>query len=512
MLKLFNTKSLEKEVFKPKRQDNVKVYFCGPTVYNFAHIGNFRAYIFEDLVIRTLRFLGYNVNTLMNITDIDDKTIRDSQISGEKLKDFTEKFSNIFLQDIEKLWIQKADKVVEISSLIDEMIRMINTLLKKWYAYVWEDNSIYYKISKFETYWEFAHIDFSWIKSNIRIDNDEYEKENVADFVLWKAWKKEDWDNFWEWNFVVPKESNDWKQENSENIIIKWRPGWHIECSACNIANFWAEIDIHMGWVDLIFPHHQNEIAQTEAATWKQFCRYWLHSGHLMVEWKKMSKSLNNFYTLKDLEELASEWKIKVKTKNVLFRAIRFAFINWKYRESIDFSFSKLDQSINTITKIDELIKNLFQAKKFLKSEKDVTIQKWWVLKVKWVRREFRNEIQVFVSDFIEKLEDDFNFPESLAVFFSFVTFVNKEITKISLEEFNAIMDILKTFNQVFWIINFEDTTNLQIPADIQEKLERRNQAKHDKDFSLADSLRQELDSLWYKIVDTKEKSRVELK
>lgn len=502
MLKIYNTLTREKENFKPKRQDNVKVYFCGPTVYNYAHIWNLRTFIFEDLVIKTLRFLWYNVTTLMNITDIDDKTIRDSQKANEKLKDFTQRFTSIFLEDIEKIGIKKADKIVPISNLIDEMVRMINTMLKKWYAYIGDDSSVYYDISKFKTYWEFAHLDFSGMKSSVRIDNDEYEKDNVADFVLWKAWKIEDWENFWEKEFIV----------NDKKITIKGRPGWHIECSACNMANFWPEIDIHMWGVDLIFPHHQNEIAQTEAVTWKQFCRYWLHSWHLMVDWKKMSKSSGNFYRLKDLEDFLENWKIKAESKSVFYRWIRLSFVNWKYKDSIDFSFSKLEQSFNTISKIDETIKKLYFAKKLLKSEKNVTTQKAWVLKVKWVRREFREELQVFVSDFIEKLEDDFSFPEALAVFFSFVTFVNKEIEKISLEEYNAIIDMFKTFNEILWIVDFTDNTEIEIPEEIAKKLEMRNTAKKEKNFMLADALRDELDSLGYKIIDSREGSRLERK
>nr|MDD3720279.1 cysteine--tRNA ligase [Candidatus Gracilibacteria bacterium] len=502
MLKLYNTLTRQKEVFKPKRQDNVKVYFCGPTVYNYAHIGNLRTFIFEDLVIKTLRFLGYNVTTLMNITDIDDKTIRDSQKANEKLKDFTERFTNIFLEDIEKIGIKKADKIVPISNLIGEMVRMINTMIKKGYAYIGDDNSVYYNISKFKTYGEFAHLDFSGMKSSVRIDNDEYEKDNVADFVLWKAWKKEDGDNFWEEEFII----------NDKKVLIKGRPGWHIECSACNMVNFGPEIDIHMGGVDLIFPHHQNEIAQTESITGKQFCRYWLHSGHLMVDGKKMSKSLGNFYRLKDLEDFLESGKIKAENKSVFYRGIRLSFINGKYKDSIDFSFSKLEQSFNTISKIDETIKNLYLTKKSLKSEKDITTQKGGMLKVKGVRREFREELQIFVSDFIEKLEDDFNFPEALAVFFNFVTFVNKEINKISLEEFNAIIDMFKTFNEILGIVDFTDNTNIEIPEEIQKKLEIRNVAKKEKNFMLADALRDELDSLGYKIIDSREGSRLEIK
>ncbi len=500
MLHIYNTLTREKERFKPIRQEIVKLYFCGPTVYNFAHIGNLRAYISADLVIKTLKFLGYKVSVLMNITDIDDKTIRDSQKAWEKLKDFTEKYTKIFLEDIEKIWINQADKIVPISTLIDEMVDMTNILLKKWFAYIWEDWSIYYDISKFKDYGKLAHLDFKWMKKNARVNNDEYEKEDASDFVLWKAWKKEDGENYWEKEFIT---------ENWEKTVpIKGRPGWHIECSACNLTHFWAEIDIHMWWVDLIFPHHQNEIAQSEAVTWKKFSKYWIHSWHLMVDWKKMSKSLGNFHTLRDIEK-KYEWKV---SESILFRSFRLAFINWKYKDNIDFSFKKLEQNFNSIERIDETIKKLYLAKKSIVSEKDITTQKSGELKVKWIRREFRDNMQVFVTDYIEKLEDDFDFVEVLAVFYNFVTFVNKELQNISLEEYNAILDMFKTFNEVLGIIDFTDNTNIEIPEDIQEKLNQRNMAKKDKDFALADKLRDEIDALGYKIVDDRSGSRVERK
>ncbi|MDD3303003.1 MAG: hypothetical protein PHN31_05570, partial [Candidatus Gracilibacteria bacterium] len=296
--------------------------------------------------------------------------------------------------------------------------------------------------------------------------------------------------------------------EGQTKIKIKGRPGWHIECSACNLAHFGPEIDIHMGGVDLIFPHHQNEIAQSEAVTGKKFSRYWIHSGHLMVDGKKMSKSLGNFYTLKDIEEKYD----KKLSKSVLFRSFRLGFINGKYRDNIDFSFTKLEQNFNTIDRIDETIKKLYLAKKTLKSEKDTTSQKAGVLKVKGIRRDFRDSMQKFVTDYIECLEDDFDFVEALAVFFNYLTFVNKELKNLSLEEYNAVIDMFKTFNEVLGIIDFTDNTEIEIPINILEKLEQRNNAKKEKNFMLADALRDEIDALGYKIVDSREGSRVEIK
>lgn len=486
MLHIYNTLTLQKEKFKPLRQEEVKVYFCGPTPYNFAHIGNLKTYIFEDYVIKALRFLGYKAKTTMNITDIDDKTIRDSQKFGEKLIPYTEKYTKYFLEDLKKLNITLADNVAPISWLIDEMVEMINGLIKRWYAYLWEDGSVYYEIKKFKRYGNLAHLDFSGMKESVRINNDEYDKENAADFALWKAWKEDDGENYWEKEFDF----------NGEKKILKGRPGWHIECSACNMKYFGAQIDIHMGWVDNIFPHHQNEIAQTEWYTGKKFANYWIHGWHITVNGKKMSKSLGNFYTLRDLEEKFSQIE-----KKDLYRAIRLAFMNAKYRESVDFSFEKLEQNFTNIKKIDESIKKLSR----LIATGNLTEGKF--------RRDIREELQDFIGEYIEKLEDDFNMPEALSIFFLFITFANTHIDsgKLSLGEAQAILNMYETFNQVLSIMNF-DFVEEEVPAEILEKFEERNEAKKQKDFEKADSIRDELLELWYKIVDDRSGSRVEKK
>lgn len=222
MLHIYNTLTLEKERFKPLRQEEVKVYYCGPTPYNYAHIWNLKTYIYEDYVVKTLKFLGYKVKTTMNVTDIDDKTIRDSQKNGEKLLDLTQKYTNFFLQDLQKLNITLADNIVPISTLVDEMVMMINVLIKRGYAYLSDDGSIYYEIKKFKKYWNLAHLDVSGMKQSVRIDNDEYEKENAADFTLWKGYKSEDGENFWNGEFIFGEEKK----------VLKGRPGWHVECSA----------------------------------------------------------------------------------------------------------------------------------------------------------------------------------------------------------------------------------------------------------------------------------------
>ena len=480
-MQIHNTQSRKKETFKPLSDREVKVYYCGPTVYNHAHIGNLRTYVFEDIVIKSLKFLWYQVKTTMNITDVDDKTIRDSVAAGEKLSDFTEKYTEVFLEDIEKLGIDQADNIIKVTDLIPEMVRMINTLLRRGFAYIADDNSVYYKVSKFKKYWKLANLDMKELKANARVDNDEYEKDSVSDFVLWKSWKEEDGENFWEEEFEI------WEEKK----ILKWRQGWHIECSACSMKAFWPQIDIHMWWEDLIFPHHQNEIAQTEACSRKEFSKYWLHSGHLMVDGKKMSKSLWNFHTLKDLEE-----KFSSTNTSVLYRAIRLGFINGKFRESIDFSFDKLEANFNAINRIDETLKNIHN----------------YNTQETGIDRDFRDSMQDFIGNYMYYLEDDFNIVDSLVVFHEFIKYVNTWVSEnaFSSEEKNSILDVFRTYNQVLWILDFSILEEILVPTEVLDKLELRNKAKEEKDFEWADRLRDEIQSMWYKIVDGRDGSRVE--
>lgn len=498
-MQVYNTLTRQKETFKPLRQEEVKVYFCGPTPYNFAHIGNLKTYVAEDYIIKTLKFLGYKIKTTMNITDIDDKTIKNSQISGEKLLDFTKRYSDIFLEDLKKLNITPADNIVPISTLVDDMVVMINGLIKKWYAYMGDDGSVYYEIKKFKKYGNLAHLDFSGMKESVRINNDEYDKENAADFALWKAYKEEDGQNYWEGEFVFdnpPANSGIPLSEGGPyKVVLKWRPGWHIECSACNMKYFWAQIDIHMGGIDNIFPHHQNEIAQSEAYTGKQFAKYWLHSGHITVDGKKMAKSANNFYTLRDLEE-----KFANTPKSLLYRAIRLSFMNAKYGESVDFSFAKLEQNFINITKFDEALSKLS------------SLLQSWTLEPSKFRRDLREELQDFIWEYVECLENDFNMPEAMSIFNMFITFSNTHVDsgKLSKGEAESIFEMFKTFDFVLGLLDFSILDTSDIPAEIMEKLNLRNEAKKEKNFEKADALRDELTSLWYKIIDDRSGVRLQ--
>ena len=482
MLHLYNTLTRTKEPFKPLRQENTKVYFCGPTPYNFAHIGNLRTYLYEDFVIRTLRFLGHRVETTMNVTDIDDKTIRTSIESGVSLKAFTEKYTNAFLEDLAALFVIPADHIAPISGLIDEMVLMINGLLKKGFAYIAEDGSIYYSIKKFKKYGELANLDMKGMKTSVRINNDEYDKESAADFALWKAYDPtSDGENKWEGKFVV----------DGIERVIPGRPGWHIECSACNLKYFGAQIDIHMGGVDNIFPHHQNEVAQTEAYTGKTFANYWMHSGHLLVENKKMSKSANNFYTLRDIFD-----KYPNVSKTKIARAFRLMNLATRYRENFNFLFDRLEASIRTIEGFDALLLRL-------KREKTETGK---------VRKDFREFLQNAMADFIEFLEDDINTPEALASVHSFLTHLNAVLDEETLREgeMSGVIELLKSFDSVLAVFDFSLLETSEFPAEALDLLAKRDEAKQAKNFALADETRTALEAMGYRVVDTKEGSVLE--
>jgi len=319
-MKIYNTMTRKKQEFRPIVPGNVGIYTCGPTVYNYAHIGNLRSFICADILKRWLIYKGFKVKHVMNITDVDDKTIRDSQKQNISLKEFTRKYEKAFFEDLNKLNIIKPDITPRATEHIDDMVSVIQTLLEKGYAYHGEDGSIYFSIKKFPDYGKLAGLDLDKLKPTAQISEDEYSKEDARDFALWKAWTEKDGDVYW------------------ETPLGKGRPGWHIECSTMSSKYLGIPFDIHTGGVDLIFPHHTNEIAQAEAATGKKFVNYWVHIEHLIVDNKKMSKSLGNFYTLRDLLE-----------KGYSSKAIRYILMSTHYRKQLNFTLSGLEQAEKTV-------------------------------------------------------------------------------------------------------------------------------------------------------------------
>lgn len=482
MLHLYNTLSRSIEPFKPLSEEKIKFYACGPTVYNYAHIGNLCCYIFDDIVIRSLEFLGYNVDALMNLTDIDDKTIRDSQKENKTLKAFTELYTQLFMEDMKKLNITSFHRFKPISELVPEMIGMTQQLLDKKNAYIGDDGSVYFDIKSFKNYGNLAHLDMKGMKAGARVNSDEYDKENVSDFALWKWYDDADGKNFWEAEF----------QTTDGPKTLKWRPGWHLECSACNLWGHGEQIDIHMGGIDLVFPHHQNEIAQTEAITWHTFSTYWMHTGHLLVDGKKMSKSLGNMYTLWDLEN-----KFPGK-KKLLYRAFRMMCLQNRYRENFNFTFDRLEWAMATVTSFDNTLKRL----------------KSYTPRNTKVRREFRDVIQESMQSFVAAIENDIDTLTALTTIFEFITLVNRDIDDGSLteKEVSSVIEIMKSWDMVMGVMDWNILENLEIPEEITQLARERIEAKKNKDFTRADSLREEVESKGFVIIDNKDGFTLEKK
>lgn len=337
-LKLFNTESREKEEIVPIDGKKIRMYTCGPTVYNFAHIGNFRTYVFEDLLRRTLKFFGFEVEQVMNITDIDDKTLKGAIEKKISLEAFTKPYTQAFFEDLKTLNIEKAEHYPAATHYIPEMIGIIQTLLEKGIAYQGTDKSIYFAINRFPSYGRLSHLHLQDLQAGAseRISQDEYDKENACDFVLWKAYDPtRDGEIFWESPFG------------------KGRPGWHIECSAMAMKLLGHSIDIHVGGVDNMFPHHENEIAQSEAYSCCRFVKHWLHAEHLLVDHKKMSKSLGNFYTLRDL-----------LSKGYTGPQVRYMLMQAHYRTQLNFTFTGLDAVVSTLDRLKDFIVRLYEIRK----------------------------------------------------------------------------------------------------------------------------------------------------
>ena len=312
-LKFYDSMSRRVVPFEPLVPGKAGLYTCGPTVYNYAHIGNFRAYVFEDVLHRALEYAGYGLTHVMNLTDVDDKTIRDSRKAGVPLREYTQKYKDAFFEDLRTLSVEPASVYPAATDHVKEMIALIQRLFDAGVAYQAPDKCVYFSVAKFPGYGKLAHLDRSGMRSGVRISNDEYAKDDVGDFALWKAWDENDGDVKWD---------SPWGPG---------RPGWHIECSAMSMKYLGESFDLHTGGIDNLFPHHENEIAQAEAATGKPFVRQWLHCAHLRVDGEKMSKSLGNFYTLRDL--LAKGWT---------GREIRCVLVAGHYRQPLNFAFDAL--------------------------------------------------------------------------------------------------------------------------------------------------------------------------
>ncbi|MBQ7413147.1 MAG: cysteine--tRNA ligase [Alphaproteobacteria bacterium] len=456
MFTIYNTANHRKEVFKPVHDGEVRFYGCGPTVYNYAHIGNMRAFVFYDLLNRYLRYKGYKVTFCMNLTDVDDKTIRDSQKAGKKLRDFTDFYAAEFFKDCATLHIQKPDITPRATEEIPAMIDLIQNLLDKGYAYQTEKGDIYFKISAFKNYGQMAGIDASSLRTNAdgRLSADEYEKENAQDFALWKAWDEKDGDNYWETPFG------------------KGRPGWHIECSAMSRKYLGQPFDIHTGGIDLVFPHHTNEIAQSECAYGTEFVRYWMHNEHITVNGKKMSKSLGNCFTVNEL-----------LNKGYSPEAIRYEFIKAHYRQNMDFQEQSLAGNQSVIDKFGNFLSRLkYEAKG-----------------AGW--SDLPDAIKRALTNFEAGMDDDLNTSMALAALFDFMTDVNKNFDLISSENASEIISIMKKFDSVLAVFPAEKVQKLT--SEQQFLIDQRQVARQNKDWATADALKKQLLDQGIEIKDT---------
>ncbi|WIH80931.1 cysteine--tRNA ligase [Brachyspira pilosicoli] len=460
MIKFYNSLTRQKEEFKPMNEKEVGMYSCGPTVYNYAHIGNFRAYIFSDLVRRVLEDYGYNVKLVMNLTDVDDKTIRNSKENHISLSEYTKKYKEAFFEDIKTLRIKPATVNPSATEHINEMIDIIKLLEKNGHTYE-ADGSIYFKISTFPEYGELANLDKQELKEGAsgRVSSDEYDKENASDFVLWKAYTEEDGDVYWDSPFG------------------KGRPGWHIECSAMSCKYLGKHFDIHTGGVDNKFPHHENEIAQNEAAFNEKFVNYWLHCEHLIVDGEKMSKSKGNFYTLRDL-----------LNKGLSAEAIRYSLMNSHYRKQLNFTIEGINQSQSAIDRVNDLI---FRLKDVNKTDADdSTVMK---------------ELEEANKNFFESIYDDLNVSEALGVFFSFIKSINISFDSINVSSRDAIIKFIERVNNIINCFNMNGEKEIESSEEekINKLIEERTLAKKEKNYKRADEIRDELNSMGIEIMDT---------
>jgi cysteinyl-tRNA synthetase len=422
----------------------VKMYTCGPTVYAPAHIGNYRAYTFEDILRRYLIYKGYKVTQVMNLTDIDDKTIRDSNAKGITLGEHTQQFKDMFFQDIDRLNIQRAEYYPAATEHIEEMAAMVEKLLERGHAYRSGD-SIYFKISTFPKYGSLSHMKIEDLKAGARVDSDEYEKETACDFALWKGWTEKDGAVYW------------------ETSLGKGRPGWHIECSAMSMKYLGEHFDIHTGGVDNIFPHHENEIAQSEGATGERFVNYWLHNAHLILESQKMSKSEGNYYTVQDLVDQGHDRF-----------AIRFVLLSTHYRQQLNFTIEGLEAAKAAITRLRDFKSNVESASGTGDAET-----------VKAV-------IEKAVTGFEEGLDNDLNISPSLGAVFDFVREINSVIADkgLSESERDFVLDTLRKFDMVLGVIFVDEG---EIDVEIENMIQKRLDAKKNKDFQTADKIREDL-------------------
>jgi len=453
-LTVYNTLDHAVRPFQEIEKGKIGLYTCGPTVYDYPHIGNFRSYVFEDLVKRYLLMRGFQVLHVMNITDIEDKIIRRANQEGVTISEISRKFTEAFFEDRDRLRILPADVYPRATEHIEEMVAIIETLLEKGIAYQ-KDGSVYFSIARFPAYGRLANLDKEKMRVGVRVDLDEYDKEEVQDFVLWKGRKGDE--PFW------------------TTRIGEGRPGWHIECSAMSGKYLGTHFDIHMGGVDNIFPHHENEIAQTEAATGETFVNYWIHCQHLIVDNQKMSKSLGNFYTLRDLLQ-----------KGYDPMAIRYLLLSTHYRKLLNFSFEGLERAAQALQRM----------RNFAFSLQELTPPPGKTAAVDQL-------VAAAEQSFFTAMDDDFNISGALGAFFDFIHAVNSQVDSLKTDDVTAIQTLLRRINSVLGILDLNVKRDLE--SEILARIEERQAARKAKDFARSDRIRDELKARGIILMDTPE-------
>jgi len=457
-LRFYNTLTLQLQPFVPQSDNTVRMYTCGPTVYDYAHIGNFRSFVFYDLLRRWLRESGYKLDHVMNITDVDDKIIRNAVAQGKSLAEYSSIYTQAFFEDAKLLRLEIPEHVARATEHIDEMADAIATLGDKGYTYS-SDGSVYYRISHFPEYGKLSHNDFSGMKAGARVDVDEYEKADARDFVLWKAPKTNE--PFW------------------ETKVGPGRPGWHIECSVMAIRYLGETLDLHAGGIDLVFPHHENEIAQSEALTGKQFARFWMHAEFLLVEGQKMSKSLGNFYTLRD-----------ILGRGYPPETVRYLLASVPYRKSLNFTFKELKSAETAIDRVRNY-KLRLETGKFPQG----------------VNEQLAARSEQAVKDFREAMDDDLNTAKALAAVFEYITDTN---TAMDSDEFRmgnvaAASGLLQLFDRVFEVLEVTRSADSLSDEQVAALIAERTQARKAKDFKRSDAIRDELTAKGIILEDTKD-------
>jgi cysteinyl-tRNA synthetase len=456
-LRFLNTLTQQVEEFAPARDNTVRMYTCGPTVYDYAHIGNFRTFTFLDILRRWLRASGYQLDHVMNITDVDDKIIQNAMAEHKELDQYTAVYTQAFLEDCQLLRMQKPERLVKATEHIAEMVNAIERLSEKGHTYV-SDGSVYFRISSFPDYGKLSHTDFQGIRAGARVDSDKYDKDDARDFALWKAPKEDE--PFW------------------PTSIGPGRPGWHIECSVMAIQYLGETLDIHAGGVDLVFPHHENEIAQSEALTGRPFARFWLHAEFLLVEGQKMSKSLGNFFTLRDIVE-----------RGYTPEAIRYLLSSVPYRKQLNFTFEGLKSAATAI----ERLRNFKLRLETAKFAPGANIQ-------------IAERTEEAATQFKAGLDDDLNTAEALAAMFEYIRHANIAMDSGEFLAGNtaAALDFLERFDSVFDVLQPTQAGGHISDAEIESLIVARTDAKQARNYALADQVRDRLLEQGIILEDTK--------